>query len=189
MGPKAGIAELILPEVEPGSSIMPGKVNPSVAEAIHMVACQVVGNDAAIQMGLPAGQLQLNVMTPMILFNLEFSASLIKKTADMMRIHCIDEIILQKDVIKKLLDNSLVFATALVPYLGYQVVAELVNEGLKDSMPIAEVALKYELMSVSELDFVLNPANVAAPSLIDVALRDSLQARKSYVDYRELIGK
>lgn len=189
MGPKAGIAEIVLPEVEPGSSIMPGKVNPSVAEAVHLVACQVVGNDAAVQMGIPAGQLQLNVMTPMILFNLEFSASLLKKTADMMRIYCFDQIFIDKQMIKKHLDNSLVFATALVPYLGYQVVAELVNEGLRDSMPIAEVALKYELMSADEVATVLDPANVCAPSLIDVALRDEIQSRPAYKSYLGVIGK
>lgn len=189
MGPKAGIAEIVLPEVEPGSSIMPGKVNPSVAEAIHMVACQIIGNDAAVQMGVSAGQLQLNVMTPMILFNLELSASLLKKTADMMRVYCIDEIIIDKEMIKKHLDNSLVFATALVPYLGYQVVAELVNEGLKTDTPIAEVALKYELMSGEELAEILDPANVCAPALINVELRDEIQKRQAYSSYMQLIGK
>lgn len=189
MGPKAGIAEIILPEVEPGSSIMPGKVNPSVAEAIHMVACQIVGNDAAVQMGVSAGQLQLNVMTPMILFNLEFSASLLKRTADMMRVYCVDEIIIDKKMIKKHLDNSLVFATALVPYLGYQVVAELVNEGLKESMSIKDVALKYQLLTQNEVDFILDPVNICAPALIDVELRETAQNRAAYKEYRVIIGK
>ena len=147
MGPLAGIAEIVLPEVEPGSSIMPGKVNPSVVEAVHMVACQVVGNDHAVQLGVQGGQLQLNVMTPMILFNLEFSQSLLKNTADMFRVDCIDGIEIKKEQIKKLLEGSLVFATALVPYLGYQVVAELVNEGLDLGKSINELVLKYGLMT------------------------------------------
>ncbi len=189
MGPNAGISELVLPEVEPGSSIMPGKVNPSIVEAVHMVACQVVGNDAAINMGVAAGQLQLNVMTPMILFNLELSSSLLKRTADMMRVYCFDTLELNLATTKSLLENSLVFATALVPYLGYQVVAELVNQALKDKKPIREVALAHNLMTADQIDFVLDPSKVAAPASIDVSLRDKLQTSQNYKDFLVLIGK
>lgn len=189
MGPLAGIAEIVLPEVEPGSSIMPGKVNPSTVEAVHMVACQVIGNDHAVQLGVQGGQLQLNVMTPMILFNLEFSQSLLKNTADMFRLDCIDGIEIRKERIKELLEGSLVFATALVPYLGYQVVAELVNEGLDSGKTISSMVLKYNLMTSDQLDKVLDPAKITEPCEIDTELRDDVQHTEEYISYRIKIGK
>ncbi len=189
MGPKAGLAEIELPEVEPGSSIMPGKVNPSVAEAVHMAACQIVGNDQAVQLGVQSGQLQLNVMTPMILFNLEFSQRLLKNTADMMREHCVDGIKILRENVKYLLDRSLVFATALVPYLGYQVVAELVNESLREDVPIRNTVIKYGLLSEEELDFVLSPERITTHSRVDIEMRDKIQGSGEYAKYRDLIGK
>lgn len=189
MGPNAGIAEIILPEVEPGSSIMPGKVNPSVAEAVHMVGVQVIGLDSAVQYGVNSGQLQLNVMTPMILFNLELAAKMLKNTADMWRVYCVDEIVICKDKITELLNGSLVFATALVPYLGYQVVAELVNEALNSKMPIADVVVKYNLIDSENLNSILNPMSVTSPSEIDVELRSKLQESQAYREYLQLIGK
>jgi aspartate ammonia-lyase len=189
MGPLTGVSEIELPEVEPGSSIMPGKVNPSVVEAVHMVACQVVGNDHAIQLGVQSGQLQLNVMTPMILFNLEFSQTLLKNTADMFRVDCIDGLIIKKERTKELLEGSLAFATALVPYLGYQVVAELVNEGLDEGKTIKDMVLKYDLMTASQLDRVLDPSTVTEPAVIDTELRDQICISENYINYRSKIGK
>jgi len=189
MGPNAGIAEIILPEVEPGSSIMPGKVNPSVVEAVHMVGVQVIGLDAAVQYGVNSGQLQLNVMTPMILFNLELAAKMLKNTADMWRVYCVDQIVICKDRISELLNGSLVFATALVPYLGYQVVAELVNEALQTKSPIAEVVLRHELVDAENLENILNPKNVTAPVALNVELRDKIQESDNYKKYLVSIGK
>ncbi len=168
---------------------MPGKVNPSIVEAVHMVGVQVMGFDTAVQYGVNSGQLQLNVMTPMILFNLELSSKMLKNTADMWRVYCVDEIVICKDRISELLNGSLVFATALVPYLGYQVVAELVNEALQTKSPIAEVVLKHDLIDAKILNDILDPKNLTAPVALNVSLRDEIQVSNNYKKYLVSIGK
>lgn len=184
MGPKAGIAEIILEEVEPGSSIMPGKVNPSIVEASHMTACQVIGNDTAIQLGVQAGQLQLNVMTPLILFNLEFSQTLLKNTADMLVQFCFTNMIIDKDRIQQLVDGSLIFATALVPYLGYPVIAEIVHKALQQNQSLKQTILEHQLMTEDELKQLLNPDQITKPAKIDIVLRDQIQSSQSYQAFK-----
>ena len=184
MGPKAGIAEIILEEVEPGSSIMPGKVNPSIVEASHMTACQVIGNDTAVQLGVQAGQLQLNVMTPLILFNLEFSQTLLKNTADMLIEFCFTNMIIDKERIPQLVDGSLIFATALVPYLGYPVIAEIVHQALHQQQSLTQAILAHQLVSEEILQKLLDPAKITKPAKIDTALRDQIQASENYQAFK-----
>ena len=136
MGPLAGISEITLPEVEPGSSIMPGKVNPSVAEAVHMAAYDVFASDSAIALAAQAGQLELNVMTPLILKHLLGALQLLTNTCEMFRKFCIEGIQVNENAIKRLYEGSLVTATALSPYLGYEITAELVKEALKENKSI-----------------------------------------------------
>ena len=167
MGPKAGIGEITLPEVEPGSSIMPGKVNPSVPEAVTMAACQVMGNDHAIAMCAQAGQLQLNVMTPTILFNITFSLQLLTNSAKMFREHCVEKLIINKERIKELFEGSLCTATALTPYLGYHETAELVNEALKKGKTIRKLVLEKGLLTEEELDKILDPDHTTKPAITD----------------------
>jgi len=170
MGPNGGIAEIILPEVEPGSSIMPGKVNPSVAECMNMICFQVIGNDHAVSLGTQGGQLELNWFTPLILHNLLFSCQIMTNGLKMFREDCINGIIANKTQIKKLFDHSLVTATALAPYLGYHEVARLVNEGLKRHKPIRELVLGKGLMEPKDLDRVLSPNAMIQPALVDQKL-------------------
>src|SRR5690606_28738312 len=117
-----------LPEVEPGSSIMPGKVNPSIPECVTMVALQILGNHHTVDAAVRHGELELNTMTPVILLNLTWSIRLLKNGCETFRKLCVDGIKANTEQIEKLLDQSLSMATGLSPYIGYKATAELVNE-------------------------------------------------------------
>lgn len=170
MGPKAGIAEITLPDVEPGSSIMPGKVNPSIAECMNMICFQVISNDQAVSLGAQGGQLELNWFTPLIMWNLMFSIQIFTNGLHMFRVDCIDGIVANEDHIKHLFEHSLVTATALAPYLGYHEVAVLVNEALHDHKPLREVVRSKNLMPDEDLDRILSPESMVHPGLVDVSI-------------------
>lgn len=165
MGPIGGIGEIMLPEVEPGSSIMPGKVNPSVAECIQMIAYQVQGNDYAVELAVMNGQLELNVMTPLILKNLQESCTLLKNGFKLFREFCIDGIIANTKRCHELLEKSLCVATALNPHLGYHATAELVNEALKRGAYLETLIVEKNIMSKAKLEQILNPQNLTKPNL------------------------
>ena len=179
MGPKTGPAEITLPEVEPGSSIMPGKVNPSIPEAVHMVACQVMGNDHAIALCAQAGQLQLNVMTPAILFNLTFSLQLLTSTLKMFRELCVEHIIFNSDRIRELFEASLCTATALSPYLGYHETAMLVHEGLKKGKTLKTMVMEKELLTEQEFEKVISPEHTTKPSILDKTILKKVAERQA----------
>ncbi len=155
-GPKTGIAEIILPEVEPGSSIMPGKMNPSVPEAVNMVCFQVMGNDRAIELAANSGQLELNFMTPLIAHNLLQSIELLSNCSKMFRERCIDGLRVDEARVKGNLEKSFAYATALNPYLGYSVVSKLVVEAYKQGIPLKTLVLEKKLMSEKELEKILS---------------------------------
>jgi aspartate ammonia-lyase len=182
-GPFTGIGEIILPEVEPGSSIMPGKVNPSVAETVNMIGFQVVGNDTAINLGVQGGQLELNVMTPLILHNLMFSLELLINGCNMFRVFCVEGIQVNKKRCQELLEGSLCLATGLSAYLGYKVTAELVNEALKKNQSLKQVVLSKNFMSEKDLDTILSPAALTGPTLSDKKLIEQIQKNKNYQGY------
>ena len=165
MGPLGGIGEIILPEVEPGSSIMPGKVNPSVAECLQMIAFQVQGNDRSVELCAMHGQLELNVMTPLILKCLAENCSLLRNGFEMFRKHCVDGIIANEKRCRELLEKSLCVATGLNPYLGYHAVAELVNEGLRRKISLESLILEKKLMPKDQLEKIINPANLTKPNV------------------------
>ncbi len=189
MGPKAGIKEITLPEVEPGSSIMPGKVNPSIAECIEMIGCQIIGNDAAIMMGIRGGQLELNVNGPVIMHNLLQSIELLTNGCNMFRKFCVDHIEVNKARIKKMFDESLCTGTALNPYLGYQVTAEIINEAVKKGKSIEEVVRSHKLMDDKTLAKVLSVKATTTPQIADQKLISKIQKSKEYLAYRKQIGK
>ncbi|MEK7528746.1 MAG: lyase family protein, partial [Patescibacteria group bacterium] len=178
MGPIAGIGEITLPEVEPGSSIMPGKVNPSIPESVHMAAYQVFGNDHAIALAAQAGQLQLNVMTPLILFNLAFSLQLLTNTTIMFRTFCVDGIIINNERITQLFEESLCTATALSPYLGYHETAALVQEALKKRKTIKSIVLEKSLLTEAELNKIMDPERTTKPALLDQSILKKLKNKK-----------
>ncbi|MGH7321211.1 MAG: aspartate ammonia-lyase, partial [Candidatus Rokuibacteriota bacterium] len=138
-GPHAGLAEIHLPAVEPGSSIMPGKVNPSVPEAVEMVCYQVCGNDAAVAHAAIAGELELNVMSPLIAFNVWWSLDLAARAVRLLREKCVRGLRVDRRRTQALVDRSLVLATAVSPYLGYDVTAEVVKAALASGRPLREV--------------------------------------------------
>ncbi len=176
-GPGAGINEIKLPEVEPGSSIMPGKVNPSIVEAVKMSLLQVLGHDRTVSLGAREGHMELNVMTPLIGKNLISAVSLFKKALETLRKGCIDGIEANRKDLKRNFDESTVVATAFSPYLGYERVAELVKTSLEEDKGLKELVSERGWLTEEELETVLDPDRMTSPRGIDVQLRDKVRRR------------
>jgi len=157
MGPKAGITEIELPEVEPGSSIMPGKINPSIVEAMEMSCYQIIGNDHVISLGAQRGQLQLNIFAPLIMFNLLWNIEIITNILEMFNKYCLKNIKVHEKRCQELFEKSLCVATALCPRLGYHQTAMLVSEALKKNKTIRQIVLEKKLIPEKELNKILSP--------------------------------
>ncbi len=166
-GPKAGISELVLPEVEPGSSIMPGKINPSIAEAVNMVCFQVEGNDHAVAMAAEAGQFELNVMTPLIAFDLLWSIDLLTNTIHMFREYCVSGIIVNEGRCNELLEQSQTLATVLNPYIGYDMVAQLVKIALLENKSLKNVLIEKDIIPAQYLNDILDANKMTEPRVVD----------------------
>jgi aspartate ammonia-lyase len=179
-GPHAGLAEIRLPEVEPGSSIMPGKVNPSVVEAVEMACFQVCAHDHAVALAAGRGELELNVMTPLVAHNLSQALELLARAVRLLRTRCVEGVVVDRARVAALMAGSLVEATALSPYLGYAVTAELVKEALASGRPLREVVVARDLMDRISLARLLRPAATTRPQRLDRALQRRLQARPAY---------
>lgn len=162
-GPRGGIGEFRLPEVEPGSSIMPGKINPSIPEAAEMAALQVASHCHGVELGVRGGQLQLNVLTPLIAHNLLSAQDLLGNTCGMMRAYCIDGLKPDEARIENNLMNGLMVATALAPKLGYTEVSRLIKEADARGISIKQVILEKKLFSESEIDSLLDPKKMTKP--------------------------
>lgn len=156
MGPKAGISEISLPEVQAGSSIMPGKVNPGVAECLEMVCIQVLGNDETIKLSCERSQFELNVFGPIIMKNLLQSMEILTSGLETFYQLCLKNIKINTTQIKKLFENSLCTATALSPVLGYQKTAEIVKAALKKGVTIRQEVLSRKLLTGKKLDEILS---------------------------------
>ncbi|MFW6005849.1 MAG: aspartate ammonia-lyase [Candidatus Bipolaricaulota bacterium] len=176
-GPKAGVNELELPEVEPGSSIMPGKVNPSIVEAVKMSLLQVLGYDQTVSLASREGHLELNVMTPLIGKNLISAVLLFTRSMKTFREDCVRGIRPNREVIKSNFDKSTAVATALSPYLGYERVADLVKTSLKEERGLRELVLDREWLTENELETVLDPERLTSPGEIDDQLREKVEKR------------
>jgi aspartate ammonia-lyase len=157
MGPRAGLAEITLPPVQPGSSIMPGKVNPSVPEMVNQVCFQVMGCDMTVALGCEAGQLELNVMMPVIAWNALHSSTILRQSITVFRTRCVDGITANEDRARELLDRSTALATALSPYIGYAATAELAKESVKTGRSIRDLVLARGLLDQARLDRILSP--------------------------------
>ena len=164
-GPKTGFNEINLPAIEPGSSIMPGKINPSICELVNMVSYQVMGNDITIANACTAGNLEVNTKMPLIAHNIMQSLEILTNAAKTFADKCIKGITANKDVCKFYFENSMGLATALNPYLGYDKVALLVKESLKTKKTIKELVLEKNYMDKKKLDKILNPKNLTKPNL------------------------
>jgi aspartate ammonia-lyase len=163
MGPRAGIAEVQLPPVQPGSSIMPGKVNPSVPEMVNQVCCQVIGCDAAILSAADAGQLELNVMMPVIAWNALHATTILGQAMHVLAEKCIRGITADADRARELLDRSTALATALSPYIGYAQTAEIAKLSVATGRPIREIVRERRLIPDEELDAILSPEAMTSP--------------------------
>ena len=162
-GPRAGLNEINLPAMQPGSSIMPGKVNPVIPEVVNQVCFQVVGNDLTVTMAAEAGQLQLNVFEPVIAFNLFQSVDILTHAAHVMREKCVDGITANRDRIRHLLERSIGVVTALVPYIGYESASAVAREALETDRGVYELVLEKKLLSQQQLDEILSPDAMTKP--------------------------
>jgi fumarate hydratase, class II len=151
-GPRSGIGEILIPENEPGSSIMPGKVNPTQSEALTMVCCQVVGNDTAIAIGGMNGHFELNVFKPMIIFNFLNSARLLGDACASFNKHCAVGIEPNYANLQKNLENSLMLVTALNTHIGYENAAKIAKKAHKENKTLKEVAVELDLLTAEQFD-------------------------------------
>lgn len=162
-GPRCGIGELHLPENEPGSSIMPGKVNPTQSEAMTMVCAQVIGNDVAVSVGGMNGHFQLNVFKPVIVFNVLNSLRLLSDAMDSFRANCLDGIEANKKQIKNHLDNSLMLVTALNPHIGYDNAAKIAKTAHKNGTTLKQEAINLGLLTAEQFDKAVRPEEMIGP--------------------------
>lgn len=162
-GPNTGFNEIHLPSLQPGSSIMPGKVNPVLPELMAMVAFQVVGNDTATAMAVQAGQLELNVMMPAMAHNTLESITILTSTLRQLDRHCIRGITANRDRTSFYAASTIALATALNPYIGYRKAAELVKESVAFGRSIVELAREKKLLSEEQIAEILDPKNMTEP--------------------------
>ncbi len=164
-GPTTGFAEIVLPAVQPGSSIMPGKVNPSMAEMLNMVCFQVMGNDLTVSMAVQAGQLELNVMMPVMAYNLHHSIEILKNALRVFVDRCIVGIVADADRCRRYAESSMALATALNTYVGYARAAEVVKHALREQKTIIEVVREEKLLTEEQIAQVLDPVKLTEPGL------------------------
>jgi fumarate hydratase, class II len=162
-GPRCGLAELRLPAVQPGSSIMPGKVNPVICEAVTQVAAQVVGNDAAVAMGGASGQLELNVFIPLIARNLLESIRLLANAADVFTEKCVSALEADAERARALVEESLAMVTALAPRIGHDAAAAIAKESVETRRTVREIAREGRVLPESELEALLDPLAQTGP--------------------------
>jgi len=162
-GPRCGLGELALPENEPGSSIMPGKVNPTQSEALTMVAVQVMGNDAAIGFAGSQGNFELNVFKPVIIFNYLHSVELLADASNSFVDHCVTGIEVNREQIDHYVHNSLMLVTALAPKIGYDAAAQVAKAAHHSHISLREAAIKLGFVSAEEFDALVRPEDMTHP--------------------------
>ncbi len=159
-GPRTGFGEINLPAMQPGSTIMPGKVNPVIPEVVNQVAFKVIGNDITVTMASEAAQLELNAFEPVIIHSIFESIEMLINGMETLRIRCIDGITANVEHCKRMVYNSIGLVTALNPYLGYEISTELAKTALEENRGVYDLILEKGLMSKEELDNILKPENM-----------------------------
>ncbi len=162
-GPRTGINEINLPPMQPGSSIMPGKVNPVIPEVVNQIAFKVIGNDLTVTLAAEAGQLELNVMEPVIVQSIFESVEMLKNGMMTLKHRCIKGITANKERCLKMVQNSIGIVTALNPILGYEMCSRLAKEALETNSGVYELCIKKGLLSKKELDKILSPERMIKP--------------------------
>lgn len=170
-GPRAGFAEINLPARQPGSSIMPGKVNPVICEVVNQVAFQVIGNDQTISMASEAGQFELNVMEPVLVFNLHQSLHMMNQVFDTFRKYCIEGIEANIDICKAYVDRSVGIITALNPHVGYKVATKVAKEAIETGKSVREIILRDKILSEVAMDQILDPFEMTKPGIAGEAIQ------------------
>ena len=168
-GPRAGLAEIRLPAVQPGSSIMPGKVNPSIPEMVNQVCYQVIGCDTTVCIAAEAGQLELNVMMPVMAWNALHSSTILRNAMAVLRTRCVEGITVDAERCRELLDRSTAVATALSPYIGYAKTAEIAKASVQTGRSIRDLVLEQGLMDAAQLDQILSPGAMTQPGIVNDA--------------------
>lgn len=162
-GPRAGLGEINLPRMAPGSTIMPGKVNPVIPEVVNQVAFEVIGNDVTVTMAAAGGQLELNVFEPVIAYNLFRSIDMLGRACRTLRERAIDGITANKENCRRMVERSIGLVTALNPYIGYEKSTEIANEAMSTGRAVYDIVLEKEYLSQAELDEILSPENMTRP--------------------------
>lgn len=169
-GPRTGFGEIRLPSRQPGSSIMPGKVNPVMCEVVNQVAFQVIGNDHTICLASEAGQLELNVMEPVLVYNLLQSLSMMNNVFEVFRTHAVEGIEANEERCRTYVENSVGIITALSPHLGYEVSARIAREATETGKSVRELCLIYNVLTEEELDTILDPYEMTKPGIAGASL-------------------
>ena len=164
-GPRCGFGEINLPARQPGSSIMPGKVNPVMAEVVNQSAFQVVGNDLTISMASEAGQFELNVMEPVIIFNLLESIKVMTNVLTVFNEYCVSGITANRERLENYVKNSVGVITAINPHVGYEVAAGIAKEAIASGRPVREIVLEKQVLTEAELDMILDPIKMTSPGI------------------------
>ena len=159
-GPRTGINEINLPRLQPGSSIMPGKVNPVIPEVVSQVAFDIIGKDVTITMASEAGQLELNVMEPIIAFSLSNGIHRLRRALRTLQDRCVSGITANKEHCRRMVENSIGIITALNPYLGYETSAAIAKEALETGGSVIDLVLARNLLSREKLDDILAPEHM-----------------------------
>ena len=169
-GPRAGLGEISLIPRQPGSSIMPGKVNPVMPEMINQVAFQVIGNDHTISLASEAGQLELNVMEPVLVFNLHQSISIMNNAFRVFTDRCLKSIEANEERLTEYVEKSVGLITAVNPHIGYEVAARIAREAIIKGRSVRELCLQYDVLTEEELDLILNPYEMTNPGIAGASL-------------------
>ncbi len=162
-GPRTGLGEINLPPMQPGSSIMPGKVNPVIPEVVNQVAFEVIGNDTTVTMAAQAGQLQLNVMEPVIAYALFNSLTHLRNACRVFQTRCVEGITANREHLRRMVENSIGIVTALNPYIGYDQSAAIAKEALASGRGVVELVLERGLLTRAQVDEILKPENMVNP--------------------------
>ncbi|HHT64408.1 MAG: aspartate ammonia-lyase [Bacillota bacterium] len=164
-GPKCGLKEINLPEVQPGSSIMPSKVNPVMAEVVNQVAFQVIGNNLTVSLAVEAGQLELNVMEPVMAYNLFQSFDILSNVLKVFRERCIEGITANVDNCRAMVDRSVGVVTALNPHIGYENACSIAKEAFKTGRSVRDVCLERGILSEEHINIILDPKEMTEPGI------------------------
>lgn len=164
-GPRCGLGELNLPPRQPGSSIMPGKVNPVMAEVINQIAFQVIGSDITVSLGVEAGQFELNVMEPVFVFNVVQSLTMMKNGFRVFTEYLLKDLTANPERMKNYVENSVGIITALNPHVGYEMASKLAREAISTGKPVRELILRDKILTEKEVDIILDPIGMTTPGI------------------------